>query len=423
MGQKPITFIRQVMAACLNRDHLNPENCPSDVIERANGIVDCLFGQSIGVYSGEWGMPLVRKHIAKYIEDRDEGVPSNSDHICLSTGASGAIINVLSMFANEVGGKQVGVLAPIPQYPLYSFTTASLGMQFVPYYLKEEHNWSLDVHDLENVVNHARSNCQPKILVVINPGNPTGQVLTRQCIEEVIKFAHREHLYIFADEVYQQNVFQKEVPFQSFKKVMVEMGPPYSNMELASFMSVSKGYAGECGIRGGYVELFNPNLEILPVLNKILQSQLCPSVMGQVAVDCVVNEPVKGDASYEQFIKEKNLVLETQKLRSQLVSSALNSFTNVSCCSVMGAMYAFPRLHLPDRAIAEARSRKLEPDSFYALELLNATGICTSPGSIYGQKPGTYHLRLTILGDDNERLTECMKSFETFNNAFMDKYK
>lgn len=43
--------------------------------------------------------------------------------------------------------------------------------------------------------------CIPKAIVIINPGNPTGQVLTQQNIQDVIKFAHKNELLILADEV------------------------------------------------------------------------------------------------------------------------------------------------------------------------------------------------------------------------------
>lgn len=59
----------------------------------------------------------------------------------------------------------------------------------------------------------------PKAIVVINPGNPTGQVLTRQNIEDIIKFAYKNRLFLFADEVYQDNVYAPESKFFSFKKV------------------------------------------------------------------------------------------------------------------------------------------------------------------------------------------------------------
>lgn len=55
--------------------------------------------------------------------------------------------------------------------------------------------------------------------MVINPGNPTGQVLSRENIEEIIKFAYKEKLFVLADEVYQDNVYAEGSKFYSFKKV------------------------------------------------------------------------------------------------------------------------------------------------------------------------------------------------------------
>lgn len=55
--------------------------------------------------------------------------------------------------------------------------------------------------------------------MVINPGNPTGQVLSRANIEEIIKFAYKEKLFLLADEVYQDNIYADGSKFYSFKKV------------------------------------------------------------------------------------------------------------------------------------------------------------------------------------------------------------
>ncbi|XP_032647668.1 alanine aminotransferase 2-like [Chelonoidis abingdonii] len=74
----------------------------------------------------------------------------------------------------------------------------------------------------------------------------TGQVQSRKCIEDVIKFAWEEQLFLMADEVYQDNVYAEGSEFHSFKKVLFEMGPTYSQVvELVSFHSISKGFMGE----------------------------------------------------------------------------------------------------------------------------------------------------------------------------------
>ncbi|MGH0169077.1 UNVERIFIED_CONTAM: hypothetical protein FKN15_056155 [Acipenser sinensis] len=72
------------------------------------------------------------------------------------------------------------------------------------------------------------------------------QVQSRKCIEDVIRFAAEEKLFLMADEVYQDNIYAQGCQFHSFKKVLYEMGPEYCNtVELASFHSTSKCYMGE----------------------------------------------------------------------------------------------------------------------------------------------------------------------------------
>lgn len=63
------------------------------------------------------------------------------------------------------------------------------------YYLDEENCWALNVNELRRAVQEAKDHCDPKVLCIINPGNPTGQVQSRKCIEDVIHFAWEEKLF------------------------------------------------------------------------------------------------------------------------------------------------------------------------------------------------------------------------------------
>lgn len=364
----------QILGLVLYPELFDDPKITDDVKERARIILSGTRGCSMGSYTDSMGIEVIRKHVAAYISERDNGIPADPDNIILSTGASGAIKNLLALFHAEVNGKRSGIMVPIPQYPLYSATIAEFDMAQVDYYLDEEAKWGLDIQELERSVAEARKTCNPRVIVIINPGNPTGQVLTRENIVEIIKFAHRENLFIFADEVYQDNVYDKAAQFHSFKKVMMEMGAPYSGMELASFMSVSKGYHGECGIRGGYAEILNMCPDVKAMLLKAISAQLCSSTIGQAAIDCVVNSPRKGEPAFEQFQREKQGVLDSLKIRAEMVTKAFNSFEGFSCNPVAGAMYAFPQFKLPAKAVEAAKKANQSPDAFYAFQLLERTG-------------------------------------------------
>lgn len=421
MGQVPITFIRQVLALVTYPQLIQEANFPEDVKKKAEMILSGCKGHSVGSYTDSPGIEIIRKHVSEYITRRD-GVPSDPANIVLSGGASDGIKNLLKLLICNKDGKHSGIMIPIPQYPLYSATIVEFGMQQIGYYLDESNNWGLDISELDRALKEARKICNPKALVVINPGNPTGQVLTRDNIEAIIKFAHKEKLFLFADEVYQDNIYAPGSKFFSFKKVLMEMGEPYNQMELASFMSCSKGYMGECGLRGGYVEVINMDPNVKAMYMKSISAMLCPTVIGQATIDCVTDPPKKGDPSYDLFIKEKTAVLESLKLRAKMVVDTFNSFEGFSCNPVQGAMYAFPQFRLPAKAIEAAKKAGQEPDVFYAFQLLESTGICIVPGSGFGQKPGTYHFRTTILPQP-ELLKEMLEKFRKFHEEFLKKYK
>ncbi|MBN3305382.1 ALAT2 aminotransferase, partial [Amia calva] len=380
MGQQPITFLRQVVALCTCPELLDSPVFPEDAKMRS--------------YSASQGLSCIREDIAMYMEQRDQGVPTNPDNIYLSTGASDGIVSILKLLVTGEGTSRTGVMIPIPQYPLYSAAISELGAVQVNYYLDEDHCWALDVNELHKALSAAKKYCNPKVLCIINPGNPTGQVQSKKCIEEVINFAYEEKLFLLSDEVYQDNVYSPDCQFHSFKKVLYEMGPEYYNtVELASFHSTSKGYMGECGFRGGYMEVINLDAEVKAQMVKLLSVRLCPPVSGQAAMDVVVNPPRPGEPSFELFAKEKNSVLNTLAEKAKLTEKILNTVPGIKCNPVQGAMYAFPRIFIPPNAVEEAKTLGMPPDMLYCLRLLEETGICIVPGSGFGQKEGTYHFR------------------------------
>lgn len=67
--------------------------------------------------------------------------------------------------------------------------------------MDEDNNWSLDVNELERAYKSALDRCEPRAICIINPGNPTGQVLSLENMKKIIKWAYEKKLFILADEV------------------------------------------------------------------------------------------------------------------------------------------------------------------------------------------------------------------------------
>ncbi|KAH3742688.1 alanine transaminase [Pelomyxa schiedti] len=428
LNQPPITFFRQVLslveypALMENAAVVASGAFPPDAIARARKLLDacgCLGGT--GAYSHSKGLPLIRDDVAKFIADRDAVGPCDAESIFLSDGASSAVKLMLNLLIKD---SRSGVMIPIPQYPLYSASIAAFGGVQVNYYLEESQTWGLNISELNRSYAEATGKgIEVRCLAVINPSNPTGQFLTRENMEQVVKFCCDKHIALLADEVYQDNVYRDYIHFTSFRKVMKEMGTPWAeSLELISFHSVSKGFVGECGKRGGYMQLDNIPKETLAEIYKMASVGLCPNLIGQVMTDLMVMPPQQGEPSYGQYIAEKTKILKSLKARAEMISTALNNLEGYSCQPATGSMYLFPKVALPAAAIAEATRQNEPPDSFYCLALLNATGICVVPGSGFGQVEGTFHFRTTFLpGED--KIQGVIERMTAFHKAFMDKYR
>lgn len=161
--------------------------------------------------------------------------------------------------------------------------------------------------------------------------------------------------------------------------------------------------------------------DVKAMLMKSISAKLCPTVIGQTCMDVVVNPPRPGEPSHEEFYAQKTKILTSLADRAKLVADTFNSMEGFTCQVVQGAMYAFPRLHLPAKAVAKAKEMGQPPDVFYAFQLLENTGICIIPGSGFGQRPDTYHFRTTIL-PQKDALVSMLGRMKAFHENFVKEY-
>merc|ERR1712182_125965 len=201
---------------------------------------------------------------------------------------------------------------------------------------------------------------------VINPGNPTGQCLSEENMRDVVKFCEREGIALMADEVYQQNVYAE---------------------------------------------------------GKALSSvNLCSNLNGQICMSLVMNPPQEGEESYPLFVEEREAILSSLKRRSRKLVAALNELEGVTCNEAQGAMYAFPQIRLPAKALAAAQAEGRKGDQFYSMELLKATGVVVVAGTGFKQVEGTLHFRTTFLPSEKD-VDSVVDRVTQFHKTFMEKYR
>jgi aspartate/methionine/tyrosine aminotransferase len=283
-------------------------------------------------------------------------------------------------------------------------------------------SWGVTLAEVRKSLAAARADGQTvRALVVINPGNPTGQSLPAETVRELIKLCKVEGMVFMADEVYQENIYGSAPAFYSARKAVMDLGDEAKGAQVVSFHSISKGYAGECGLRGGYFELLGFPQEVMEQVVKLVSITLCSNVPGQFATGLMVNPPRPGSPSYDTFKLERTGILESLGKRSRIVLESLRKLKGVTCNEAEGAMYLFPQVKLPPGAVSAAKAAGKAADTFYCLRLLEETGLVVVPGSGFGQADGTFHFRTTFLPSEAD-IDSVMGRLSAFHTKFMEKY-
>ena len=227
LNQKSISFVREVLSLVINPSLMTKGKhlFAPDVIKRANRYLTPGIGlPDVGAYSESQGILAVREEVAKFLMERD-GYLGDPNDIFLTNGASeGVRLCMQTLIRDPASGTKDGILTPIPQYPLYSALTTLLQGNLVPYYLTESKGWECSKDMLAKSLDQARADgISTRALVIINPGNPTGQILNESSMRDIVKFCIDEKIVLMADEVYQENIWREGAKFISFRKVAKDM--------------------------------------------------------------------------------------------------------------------------------------------------------------------------------------------------------
>ena len=239
LGQTPLTYYRQILGLVEDSSKIARERqlknmfeespisdlresdfIPDDVLAISENILSNMKS-GMGAYTESKGERFIREAVTEFIDKRDDienlgGVSSDPEKIFLTGGASQGVRFVIDLL---IAQSNDGIMIPIPQYPLYSASIKKAGGVQVNYYPDEEKGWAFTRELLEESLDQANANgVIVKGIVVINPGNPTGAILSEKSIKDVISFAKKHQIAIIADEVYQENIYAGK--FVSFAKAL-----------------------------------------------------------------------------------------------------------------------------------------------------------------------------------------------------------
>ena len=150
------------------------------------------------------GSHTARSAVAKYYRDR--GVFISLDQLALTASTSEAYSYLFKLLC-DAGDE---LLTPLPSYPLFEYLAAFESVRTIPYRLRYDGTWYLDMASLR-----ARMNRRTKAIIIVNPNNPTGTFLSQEERSELLNLARQFSLPIISDEVFGDYIITPGAPIST----------------------------------------------------------------------------------------------------------------------------------------------------------------------------------------------------------------
>ena len=338
-----------------------------------------LINQQNG-YSPAYGISELREAIAEDENNKHNGGWNcASDDVYICHGVTEALQIIFATFLN----KDDEVLAPGPHYPPYMAYPQLFGGKTVEYRLDPDNDWSIDFEDLESKMND-----KVKLLVLINPNNPTGNVINKEEIDKIIDITSKwSNCTIISDEIYDR---------LNFNGNHFSTASRSTNVPVITLNGVSKVYYAP-GWRIGYMALHDPTNKLSDIkdgLERLLRSRLCASTPAQYGYLA----GLKGDDSWMQDY------LLTVRKHNDLCLERINTIDGISVQAPQGAFYMFVRI---------THDYWKDQDKEFVLKLLHDKHVLLVHGSGFSKEYGKGHFRMVFLPSE-KILSEALARIDQF---------
>jgi aspartate/methionine/tyrosine aminotransferase len=287
-------------------------------------------------YTPSPGIPQLREAVASFFR-RTRGVEVSPDDVVCGCGGKPFIGYTILSVVDPGEGHEV--IYPNPGFPIYEAQIRAHGGVGVPLPLRESRGFNFDIDELRRKING-----KTRLLFLCSPGNPTGNLLSREELTEIAKIcAPYEDLWIYSDEVYCAFVY--DGAFQSIATL------PGMKGRTIIADSASKTYS-MTGWRIGYAA----NTKLAPYFTRwVTNTDSCPPHPNQWAVVEALN------ASQAPSEHMRDVFLE----RRDRIVSGLNEIPGFKCLTPGGAFYVWPNVSDACKRIGVSSSEEFRKRLLY----------------------------------------------------------
>ncbi len=322
-------------------------------------------------YSAADGTKELKDAIAKRYSSKYR-LPLDDEDIIVTAGVSEALMFLSSAMVDQSDS----AILFRPYYPLYErFLRMNGGKPIMERY-DEKDSWNVHIESLGRTLNAARKAGKIrriKYMILTNPNNPTGTVLRRNVLEEVVDLANEHGILLVSDEIYDEIIFGRQ-KFTSISEVA--KGTRYMVLN-----GMSKIY-DSTGMRIGFALLPSDDRtskELKAKLRDYAQARLSVCTPAQHAAAVAMNNKAEHRKAIRRMVSS---IGEQARYAVKLLSEN----EHLSTVEPNGAFYILPRIDLKGLGMRDDRQ--------FAERLLKEEGIQITRGSGFGAQS---HFRIVAL--------------------------
>lgn len=321
---------------------------------REEGIYTLEKGRTF--YTSNAGLKELREEISRYV-NRKYNLHYDPVHEIFVTVGGSEAIDVALRCMTDPGDE---VLIPQPSYVSYLPCAVMADAVPVPIELKAENDFKLTKEQLLNSITD-----KTKILVLPYPNNPTGAIMTKEELEELVPVIIEKDLYVISDEIY------AELTYGGKNHVSIA-----SVEGMKERTVVLNGFAKSFSMTGWRLGYAAGPKELMKVINKVhAYIIMCTPTMSQYGAI----EALRDDALCDSDV---GAMREAYDERRQYLVKALNDM-GLTCFEPRGAFYVFPSI-----AVTGLTSQE------FCERLLHEASVAVVPGDAFG-KSGEGHVRIS----------------------------
>ena len=336
-------------------------------------------------YSNSEGMLAYREGLKGYYSSKD--IQLDVANIMVTTGGSEALVFAFMSTLNP--GDEV--IIPEPFYANYNGFAVMAGATVVPVTAVIDNGFALPpISEFEKKITN-----KTKGILICNPGNPTGYLYSKSELEQLRDLVLKYNLFLYADEVYREFMYEGAVPFSVMNLEGLE-----NNAIMID--SVSKRYS-MCGARIG--AMISRNAELMSAALKFGQARLSPPTFGQWASMAALETPQSYfDGVVEEYVKRRDTLVD-----------GLNAIPGVRCPKPQGAFYCIAELPIDDSDnFCQWMLEKFNHNG-QTVMMAPATGFYATPGSGKNQVRLAYVLNVEDLKNAVACLKEALTKYSGIN--------